>query len=85
MSDGIRVSVRLFGAFLATVGEGTLERQLASGSSVDALWHELVSAWPQLGALEPVRLNAVNHDFVAGERVLREGDEVAFFPPVSGG
>jgi sulfur-carrier protein len=30
-------------------------------------------------------LMAVNQEVVEGGRVLREGDEVAFFPPVTGG
>ncbi len=28
---------------------------------------------------------AVNHDYVGREHPLREGDEVAIFPPVTGG
>ena len=28
---------------------------------------------------------AVNHDLVASDTALRDGDEVAFFPPVTGG
>jgi len=30
-------------------------------------------------------LSAVNHDMVDGEYTLKSGDEVAFFPPVTGG
>ena len=30
-------------------------------------------------------LAAVNHDYVGREHVLNDGDEVAFFPPVTGG
>ena len=28
---------------------------------------------------------AVNHDMIAGDVTLRDGDEIAFFPPVTGG
>jgi len=41
--------------------------------------------WPALDDLDPVRLGAVNHDFAEGGQTLSAGDEVAFFPPVSGG
>jgi len=30
-------------------------------------------------------LSAVNHDMVDGEYSIKSGDEVAFFPPVTGG
>jgi len=30
-------------------------------------------------------LSAVNHDMVDGEQLIKSGDEVAFFPPVTGG
>ncbi|KGJ91660.1 molybdopterin converting factor subunit 1 [Colwellia psychrerythraea] len=30
-------------------------------------------------------LAAVNHDMVAGDHLVKSGDEVAFFPPVTGG
>lgn len=30
-------------------------------------------------------LSAVNHDMVDNEQTIKSGDEVAFFPPVTGG
>ncbi|TMM47883.1 molybdopterin converting factor subunit 1 [Colwellia ponticola] len=30
-------------------------------------------------------LSAVNHDMVDGDHLVKPGDEVAFFPPVTGG
>jgi sulfur-carrier protein len=30
-------------------------------------------------------LTAVNHSYVKGDQALMDGDEVAFFPPVTGG
>jgi hypothetical protein len=30
-------------------------------------------------------MQMVNHDYVEDDRELRDGDEVAFIPPVSGG
>jgi molybdopterin synthase sulfur carrier subunit len=30
-------------------------------------------------------LSAVNHDMVDGHQLVKAGDEVAFFPPVTGG
>lgn len=30
-------------------------------------------------------LMAINHDYVAADSLVHQGDEVAFFPPVTGG
>jgi molybdopterin converting factor small subunit len=47
------------------------------------LWRELVIEEPKLAAVK-VRF-AVNETYVAPSYRLADGDEVAFFPPVSGG
>ncbi len=40
--------------------------------------------WQQVFANNAL-LSAVNHDMVSGEQVIKSGDEIAFFPPVTGG
>lgn len=46
---------------------------------------ELVAAYPQLGAVQPVLSIAVNSEYAGNHTVLKAGDEVALIPPVSGG
>ena len=79
------VQVKLFGAYREAVGSEALERELPTEGSVAALWRSLCAEWPGLVAQESVRLSAVNLDYVDDDHVLSGGDEVAFFPPVSGG
>tara|TARA_R110001583_G_scaffold172646_1_gene326418 strand:- start:9307 stop:9555 length:249 start_codon:yes stop_codon:yes gene_type:complete len=40
--------------------------------------------WQQVFANNTL-LSAVNHDMVDSEQTIKSGDEVAFFPPVTGG
>ncbi len=40
--------------------------------------------WQQIFAGNSL-LSAVNHDMVDDEQAIKSGDEVAFFPPVTGG
>jgi molybdopterin synthase sulfur carrier subunit len=40
--------------------------------------------WQQIFANDSL-LSAVNHDMVNDEQTIKAGDEVAFFPPVTGG
>ena len=50
---------------------------------MEILWRSLVAERPELAAV-PIRF-AVNETYVEGSHRLADGDEVAFFPPVSGG
>ena len=85
MNDQFAVTVRLFGAFEEIAGSSELSRRISPDTSVDELWAGLVREWPALTERDPVRLSSVNLDFADGDRRLVAGDEVAFFPPVSGG
>jgi len=40
--------------------------------------------WQQVFASNSL-LSAVNHDMVNSEHAIKSGDEIAFFPPVTGG
>ena len=78
----MRVRLRFFALLREEMG-ARAEREVASGSSVGALWRALVQEHPALARIQ-VRF-AVNAEYVAGSHRLADGDEVAFFPPVSGG
>jgi len=80
---GIRVTVRCFAAVREALGSDVLEVVVAPGTTVEGLRG-------QLGARAPVLLRlplafAVNRDYARADTVLRQGDEVAFIPPISGG
>ena len=72
------VTVRLFA--------GLRERAGWSERKLDAVRH-VADVWPALGlGEEPAGLlYAVNREYADRERELRDGDEVALIPPVSGG
>jgi molybdopterin synthase sulfur carrier subunit len=56
-------------------------------STVADLKHQLASKNEQWQALfgNTSLLSAVNHELVDSEQLIKSGDEVAFFPPVTGG
>lgn len=45
----------------------------------------VLAKYPRLAGHRGTMLLAVNHAFAGADRVLKEGDEVALLPPVSGG
>jgi sulfur-carrier protein len=85
VSESVRVTVKLFGAYRDAVNSEQLERELPAGTDLAGLWTALGAECPALAELDPVRLSSVNLDFATDDRQLADGDEVAFFPPVSGG
>jgi molybdopterin synthase catalytic subunit/molybdopterin converting factor small subunit len=76
----VRVTVRLFAGLRERVGFGARELELGEGAQVADVWGAL-----DLGEQPPGLLYAVNKAYAAPETALREGDEIALIPPVSGG
>jgi len=81
----MRVTVRLFARLRDIAGASELARDLAPGADVGTVWRELAGEYPALAQYERSISTAVNADYARMDRVLRDGDEVAFLPPVSGG
>jgi MoaE-MoaD fusion protein len=77
------VTVLFFGAVRERLRMSQVE--LATPADVNALLAELTTRHPELSALLPALRVAVNQEFADGDVVLRDGDEVALIPPVSGG
>ena len=61
-----------------------MEVEVEQGTTVADLWLRLGQEFPPLAAISPAAA-AVNVKYVPLEAELRDGDEVAFLPPVSGG
>ena len=83
----MHVQVRFFASLRDATGTDGLSLGLAEGADLGALLAVLEQRLgPAVEALkaENVRV-AVNQDLVSGRTLLRDGDEVAFLPPVTGG
>ncbi|HXY81253.1 MAG TPA: molybdenum cofactor biosynthesis protein MoaE [Gaiellaceae bacterium] len=74
----MRVTVRLFAGLRERAGRSTVE--------LDGV-RQAGDVWPALGLGDepPGLLYAVNREYADRDRELRDGDEVALIPPVSGG
>ena len=79
------VTVRLFARLRDIAGAGELRRDISGGATIGTVWRQLVGEFPDLARYERSISSAVNADYARMDCSLREGDEVAFLPPVSGG
>jgi molybdopterin converting factor subunit 1 len=81
----VLVTVRLFARLREIAGASELPVEVASGATVRDAWRSVAARYQDLGAYEHVISCAVNEEYARFTAELREGDEVAFLPPVSGG
>lgn len=81
----MRIELRYFAMVRETLGRGREERTVADGTSAGALFDQLSAEEPRLGPLKATTMLMVNQEYVDPDHVLRDGDELALIPPVSGG
>jgi molybdopterin converting factor subunit 1 len=76
----------LFFAVLRDIA-GTDERELAlsEGTTANDVWESLRGSHAQLAGYTQPPMIAINESYAAPDSVLRDGDELAFIPPVAGG
>jgi len=79
------VRVKFFAALRERVGQGEVAVDIPEGSTVRDLWESLQKDHPRLPGAAMKLLYAVNKNYVNGDHVLKDKDEVVFVPPVSGG
>ena len=83
----MRVNVLYFAASREAAGRASEALELPAGATTDALLALLGARHPPLSGVLAACVVAVNREYVArGAGVaLKEGDEVAVIPPLSGG
>jgi len=78
----MQVTIKYFASLRELMGESSRIINIDEKSSVDDIW-QLLKDSKQV-ELDNV-MATVNMEYVKNDKELKEGDEVAFFPPVTGG
>ena len=77
----MKIYVKYFASVRDMMGKDSENLEIETSTSANDLWKSLT-----VDKKTPVRvLVAVNHEYVDKKFKLKDGDEVAFFPPVTGG
>ncbi len=79
----MQVNVKFFAIFREMLGVKSEQKTIAAGTTVEQLWKEYAARNSR--TLNIRAAYAVNQKLVPPEYILRDGDEVGFLPPVSGG
>jgi len=77
----MRVQVRFFAALRERVGVPAVQVSVPEGATVAQVWSLAVQKF----SLEDNILAAKNMQYVGFDSTVDEDDEIAFFPPVTGG
>src|SRR5438132_9523069 len=81
----IHVRVLFFGASRDAVGQEEIDLKLSSPSNAASALEQLLNAYPTLRNFGKSLLFAVNQEYARPDQQIADGDELAVFPPVSGG
>jgi molybdopterin synthase catalytic subunit len=81
----MKVRVLFFGPTHDVTGFAEDSLLLPEGAVLDDAWREYEGRFPRLKSLGASLLWALNQQIVSRTAPLRDGDEIAFLPPVSGG
>ena len=75
------IQVKFFASLREQLGMAGQEITASDGMTVGQVWTDVTRVSPRPANL----LMAVNMEYVDEQHPVRDGDEVAFFPPVTGG
>jgi molybdopterin converting factor small subunit len=81
----MEIRVHFYSWFKDVTGCADTVVALEPQSSIRDLKTRVFDKFPKLASLEKSTLVAVGVDYQTADYILREGDEVSFFPPVQGG
>lgn len=81
----MKVHVKLYASFREIVGSKEETIVLPDGTTVQTLLEEYIKRYPQIGRFREHIILSVNKEYGHPTRKLKDGDEVTFLPPVSGG
>ncbi len=84
-STQMKIGVLFFGVLKDLIGRSGECVDLPEGAQVRELLSYYARREPRLEAMFPSLAISVNREYAEMDRALREGDEVALLPPVSGG
>ncbi|MBA4383143.1 MAG: molybdopterin synthase sulfur carrier subunit [Anaerolinea sp.] len=81
----MKIEVTLFATLKERIGKRQIVIEISEPVSVFTLLTELSNQYPQIKNSSSNILVSINQEFATKDQIIAFGDEVALFPPVSGG
>ena len=81
----MKVRLLYFAVLRDIIGKSDAEVTLNAGTRAADVWQTLRAQHAALAAYDRPPMTAINESYASPETELRDGDELAFIPPVAGG
>lgn len=81
----MRVRMLYFAVLRDIIGKSEADVMIPEGSRAADVWQMLRRDHRELADYDQPPLTAINESYAAPDSLLRDGDELAFIPPVAGG
>jgi molybdopterin converting factor subunit 1 len=81
----MKVKVLLFASLREVVGAPQSTLDVEQGANISDVWHDLAGLYPPLAPHTGTIAFALNGSYAKPNETVKDGDEIAFLPPVSGG
>jgi len=81
----MKITVKFFAGHRDAVGKEKFEMNVKKDAIINDVMNSLIKRYPALEQLKDYTIASLNHSYAKLNEKLKEGDELAFFPPVGGG
>lgn len=81
----MQIKLLFFASIKDIVGARQMDVDVPDGATIKDVFDGLESKYPRIAPYRSIVLTSVNEEYKDQATPVSEGDEVAFFPPVSGG
>lgn len=80
----MKITIKLFAIAREMTGKTVLQLELPEAATVETALAKLRETYPKFAELNSFMV-AINQEYAERSDALRDGDELAIIPPVSGG
>jgi len=77
----MKIKVKLFASLRESLGYSERDMDISDGQTLNDIWKQIIGNSEQPDEV----LMAINMNYANPGVMVKDGDEVAFFPPVTGG